>query len=764
MPEIPSSAPANAGPDHMEAIRPTYGLFVISVLGLFLELMLIRWIGTEVRIFAYYQNAILVVCFLGLGMGCWTCRRPFVLREMLLPLLLLLLLLAVPYTRHGLYVITDWLATLSGAPIWVYEQVSDAQKLLNGGLGLAMTFLLMVLVWAIFVPIGRLLGRLMDDHPNTIQAYSINVAGSLIGIWLFVLLCVFYLPPTVWMILVASMLFVVAQLAGPIAIADRLFLVAAIILTWASDHQEVIEKVLSPLNMVLIGRPTVGSRPETVSTYWSPYQKLVLERTTFEEEVGDYRVLVNNVGYQALQNLSDDFVRNRKDVFPKDERERGQYDLPLVFHPRVERMLIVGAGTGNDAAAGVRHRVPEIVAVDIDPAIIEIGKEYHPEQPYAQGTGVQVINDDARSYFANCPPGRFDLIVFGLLDAHTGTSMTNAGLDHYVYTKESLERAKELLRPGGILVLSFWAKKPFIADRIGSALRQVFSQEPLHFFIRQDQYGWGGAMFVCGDLATVRQQIDRHQLVKSKIAEWQKEKPIELTGTTVLATDDWPYLYLESRHIPLLYYFLGMLLLLLFAFAIRRMEARSLIAGWQQSHWHFFFLGAAFMLLEVQNISKASVVLGNTWLVNAVIISGILMLILLANLIVALYPHLPLGPVYVLLCGSCLGLYFVDLAWFAFMPYATKALLVGLLTSLPMLFSGIVFIRSFASIAGKDVALGANLFGALVGGLLQSVTFVTGIKALLLIVAAFYLAAFLTRPRVTLPAAESPVLEPAQAS
>ena len=32
-----------------------------------------------------------------------------------------------------------------------------------------------------------------------------------------------------------------------------------------------------------------------------------------------------------------------------------------------------------------------------------------------------------------------------------------------------------------------------------------------------------------------------------------------------------------------------------------------------------FFMGAAFLLLEVQNISKASVVLGNTWVVSAVV-------------------------------------------------------------------------------------------------------------------------------------------------
>jgi hypothetical protein len=65
-----------------------------------------------------------------------------------------------------------------------------------------------------------------------------------------------------------------------------------------------------------------------------------------------------------------------------------------------------------------------------------------------------------------------------------------------------------------------------------------------------------------------------------------------------------------------------------------------------------------------------------------------------------------------------------------------------------MLFSGIIFIRSFTAVARKDRALGANLIGALAGGLLQSVTFVTGIRALLLIVAALYAAAILSRPRI----------------
>ena len=68
-------------------------------------------------------------------------------------------------------------------------------------------------------------------------------------------------------------------------------------------------------------------------------------------------------------------------------------------------------------------------------------------------------------------------------------------------------------------------------------------------------------------------------------------------------------------------------------------------------------------------------------------------------------------------------------------------------TTLPMIFSSIIFIRSFANASKKDEALGANLIGALVGALLQSITFVTGIKALLLIVMGFYFLAMLTRPR-----------------
>src|SRR5512146_2851878 len=79
--------------------NPAWGIFLISILGLFLETLFIRWIGTEIRIFAYLQNTILVVCFLGLGIGMFTASKPIQIKQSLIPLIIFLLLMAIPITR-----------------------------------------------------------------------------------------------------------------------------------------------------------------------------------------------------------------------------------------------------------------------------------------------------------------------------------------------------------------------------------------------------------------------------------------------------------------------------------------------------------------------------------------------------------------------------------------------------------------------------------------------------------------------------------------
>jgi 2-polyprenyl-3-methyl-5-hydroxy-6-metoxy-1,4-benzoquinol methylase len=715
-------APSLQAPSSPSASRRAVDIFLISVFGLFLELMLIRWIGTEVRIFAYLQNTVLIVCFLGLGMGCFTSHKPVLIRNILLPLTALTVLLALPPTRAILANITNLLSVLDDLLIWEHS-LSDGWLTTVSRVvaGLTLTLGLMALVWEMFVPIGRLLGRLMDTREQVIRAYSINVFGSLLGIWLFVALSAWSLPPVVWMLVACLLL---------------------LPFVWAASEQRVIN--FSLIAALLVAGVFVSREPSSLESHWSPYQKLVLKAGDPQKYGWDGKLItVNNAGYQAMIDLDLERVAANPRI---DARLHGlsQYDLPLRFKKRPAQVLIVGAGSGNDAAGALRGGAENVTAVEIDPAIIDMGRRHHPERPY-DSTRVTVVQDDARSFFATT--GRqYDLIIFGLLDSHTTTAMTNARLDHYVYTRESIARARQLLTPTGVMVLSFEAVKPYIADRMARCIHEVFQQEPLAFRIPTNTTGWGGVMFVVGDQAGIQAALAADPGLASYMARCQAKYPLNITYQTSVTTDDWPYIYLEQARIPMLYYLLAGLMGLLLWYGTRRLQIPLIGGAWQRSDVHFFFLGTAFLLLEVQNISKAAVVLGNTWVVNAVIISAILLMILLANCLVARFQNFQRPAVFALLVATCLAIYLVDLSSFAFLPYPLKALLVGALTTLPMLFAGMIFIDSFARVENKGRALGANLIGSLVGGMLQSLTFVIGIKALLLLVAALYIGAWLARP------------------
>lgn len=696
-------------------------IFLVSVVGLLLEMMLIRWIGTEIRIFAYLQNTVLIVCFLGLGMGCFTCKQPVSMGRGLCALLLLTGLLSIPFARQIAAGITNQLSVLDDFVIW--EQASStglvtiAFDLLCG---LILTFGIMLLLWEIFMPLGRVLGRSMNDHPHTIVAYSVNVAGSLIGILLFVVLSAWATSPFVWVA------------------------VCALLLTSFAGTATERRKNLACLAATVAVAAFAGYDTHAIEVAWSPYQKLTLAPSVSKKWQGVNFIYVNNTGYQALVDNSDRTVRADKRVDPATYGLT-QYDLPMQFHSHPRRVLVVGAGSGNDVAGALRGGAEHVTAVEIDPAIIDFGRRFHPERPY-DSDKVHVVNDDARSFFATSQ-AKFDVIIFGLLDSHTTTALTNARLDHYVYTRESIQRAKTLLADGGVMVLSFDAMRTYIADRMSHCIKDVFGERPLAFRITPNVRSWGGTVFVAGDQAAIGAQVARNARLARLISNWQQANPLSISHATRVATDDWPYIYLEKPSIPTLYLLLAFLLAGLVAYGRHQLGTRAEGTRWKRADWHFLFMGVAFMLLETQNISKASVVLGNTWLVNAVIISAIMLMILLSNLVAFLFPRIPTTLVASGLIGTCVALYFIDLSSFAFLPFLTKAIVVGLLTTLPMLFSGLIFIDSFARTKHKDAALGANLMGALIGGALQSITYVIGIKALLLVVAALYAAALACRPR-----------------
>src|SRR5262249_33344883 len=120
-------------------------LLLASFLGLYFELVLIRYLSTEVRIFAYLMNLPLIASFVGLGLGMILGKPPRRLTA-IFPLIASALFLLIPFAEqlnltHLPFPGSDYL-------IWDSRAVSSAFPLLKY---LSVTLSILLLVVAFFV-------------------------------------------------------------------------------------------------------------------------------------------------------------------------------------------------------------------------------------------------------------------------------------------------------------------------------------------------------------------------------------------------------------------------------------------------------------------------------------------------------------------------------------------------------------------------------------------------------------------------------------
>ena len=101
------------------------------------------------------------------------------------------------------------------------------------------------------------------------------------------------------------------------------------------------------------------------------------------------------------------------------------------------------------------------------------------------------------------------------------------------------------------------------------------------------------------------------------MAKLIQESPAAFPLSTIDApppvTDDWPYVYHRSHTIPRTYLTVSLVLLAIALLAVRRSFEPKKV-----STWYFFFLGAGFLLLETQLISRLALYFGSTWRVNCI--------------------------------------------------------------------------------------------------------------------------------------------------
>ncbi|MEP6696482.1 MAG: hypothetical protein ABJA34_06330 [Pseudonocardiales bacterium] len=650
-------------------------LVLASALMLFVELALIRWTGSNILHLSYFSNFVLLGSFLGVGLGFLRAGRrrdlSTVWPVMLVTLVAFVLSFPVRISQDTEQLLYFKGVHPSGLPAWVTLPV------------------IFLAVAAVMCGLGEAVARLFGRFPAH-TAYRLDLIGSLIGIAAFTALSFLHAPSVAW---------------GALAAA------AFVVLNWAPLHGHGwarIRPLWLPLACLLILVGLLAGESLQPNTTWSPYYKVVTkDRPQFVD------IFVNGIPHQSMLNIK---------TFDPGLRTSPYFRAP--GNP-LNHVLVVGAGNGNDVAVALQHGAKAVDAVEIDPRIAQIGRERHPNQPYANSR-VAVHIDDGRAFMQRTTT-KYDLIVFALPDSQTLVSGNSSlRLESYLFTRESIATARSHLTAGGVFTMYNTYRTQWLIDRYAGTLAEVFGHSPCIDSV-------GGV----GHRAAL--VVARNSGRQACATTWQ----LTTHPAPAPAADDHPFPYLRRPGIPGFYLLVLLFVLLAACVAVR------VVGGPVKSmrpYADLFFLGAAFLLLETKNVAGFALLFGTTWLVNALVFTGVLVAVL-AAVEVSRRLRLPRPAVlYALLAVALAVGWAVPAESLLQLPWWLRLVTAALLAFAPIFCANLIFSRRLAETAESTSAFGANLLGALLGGTLEYLALVTGYRALLILAGMLYAVAFVLSP------------------
>jgi spermine/spermidine synthase len=671
--------------------RAGIALALTSFVSLFQELTLIRWVGTEVRVMAYFPNVVLIAAFLGLGVGSMRARKSSML--WLWPVALVVIVSST--------LLMSRVAFTSRSPserLWLlYYDIPHALVIPDVRLPILLVFFFTAIS---FLPLGQIIGACLQDFARAgvaLQGYMLDLAGSLVGVIAFACFSFALTRPTTW--------FAVVVLAGtPLFFrrAKKLLVLQAAV------------AVAIVLAIMMMDRNAV----------YSPYYALRARRSPT-----GVQVLANGSFHQYAAPLR----KNDRVVSAFDVKIRDDYSIPYALLWRKPRnVLVLGAGSGNDVAIALDNGADRVDAVEIDPVIIQMGRSIHPDRPYLSPR-VRAINDDARA-FLRSTDRRYDLIVFGTLDSMTRLSaLSNVRLDNFVYTVESMRAARSRLTPDGGVALYFMVQDDAIHNKLFSMLTEAFGEPPIVVHKYQQLFN---TIYLVGPAWKSLHTPEQDAMM-----------PLVLGSLSAVdvPTDDWPYLYLTSRKISGFYWSMTLLLTIVGALLIALLapELRRAVAHFDAE---MFLFGAAFLLLETKLVTQMSLVWSTTWITSAVVFSSILVMLLAGTIAVQRWT-LPYPVAASGLTAALLIAYVTPSSWLLVPSIAGRLILSLLFVGGPVFFASICFAQRFKTRVDPNLAFGWNLAGAVAGGLIEILAVVVGLRALTLVALVAYLAAFLVHRR-----------------
>jgi hypothetical protein len=297
-------------------------------------------------------------------------------------------------------------------------------------------------------------------------------------------------------------------------------------------------------------------------------------------------------------------------------------------------------------------------------------------------------------------------------------------LESYLFTVQAAEAAQEHLKPGGAFAMYNYYREDWLVARYGNTLAEVFEQRPCISRFG----GFSLSVLVASD--------DAEALDCPAEEVWQ-----EGASSIEPVVDDHPFPYVRDRQIPGIYLITAAAMLVLSLIAIRVMGGplKSM-----SQYADLFFMGVAFMLLETKSVTQFALLFGTTWLVNALVFLGVLTSVLVAVAVSRRVTFRRPARLYVVLLAALALAYLIPPDRLLDLAVVPRFLAAVTLAFFPIFTANLVFTQRFKDTAHSTVAFGANLLGAMAGGLLEYGALISGYRNLILLVAVAYGLAFLT--------------------
>ena len=116
--------------------------------------------------------------------------------------------------------------------------------------------------------------------------------------------------------------------------------------------------------------------------------------------------------------------------------------LPMLLHPRPQRVLVVGVGAGQTPERILLYRPEQLDCVDIEPVVFDLVRKHFPSD-WMQDPRVRLVHEDGRNYIAHTG-ARYDVIALEV------GQVFRPGAAAF-YTTDFYRRARERLEAGGLL-------------------------------------------------------------------------------------------------------------------------------------------------------------------------------------------------------------------------------------------------------------------------------------------------------------------------